>query len=238
MKITNAPQTTHFDNLETQWWNESGAFGILHAMNPARINFIKDLASKHFPPNGLQNLKVLDVGCGGGIVCEPLARLGVNVLGIDASDRAIAVAKEHAALLNLTIDYACIDIKDLQDTFDLITCLEVIEHVDDLTLFAKNLVQRLNIGGILVLSTLHRTWFSYLFGIIGAEYITRKVPIGTHDWHKFINPAQLVTCMEELGLQAISLKGLNYSVLNSEWQLDNKPKMNYLAGFLKAAKSP
>ncbi len=235
MSVSNASQTIHFDNLAPQWWDESGAFGVLHAMNPARIRFIKDLATRHFPLNGLQNLNVLDVGCGGGIICEPLARLGAKMMGIDASGAAITVAREHALEQNLAIDYHCLDVKDLDQTFDLITCLEVVEHVDDLKSFAQDLVQKLKINGVLVLSTLNRTWFSYLVGIVGAEYLTRKVPVGTHDWHKFIEPAQLVTLMEANGLQAISLKGLNYKVVSGEWRLGGRLNMNYLAGFLKIA---
>lgn len=233
MNVSNAPQTNHFDELGNQWWDESGAFGILHAMNLARIGFIKRLAGAYFPPNGLQHLKALDVGCGGGIACEPLARLGAIVTGIDASNDAIKAAKEHADLQNLSIHYECADIKDINETFDLITCLEVVEHVDNLPKFANDLVQRLNKNGLLVLSTINRTWFSYLVGIVGAEYLTRKVPVGTHDWNKFIEPAELVEIFESLGLKTLSLKGLNYSVICQEWQLGGNLKMNYLAGFLK-----
>jgi 2-polyprenyl-6-hydroxyphenyl methylase/3-demethylubiquinone-9 3-methyltransferase len=202
-------------------------------MNPVRIKFIKNLVNEYFPTQGLQNLKVLDVGCGGGIACEPLARLGANVTGIDASEEAIDVAKDHANAQGLEIDYCCADLKDLDQTFDLITCLEVVEHVDDLPVFLSNLAARLSSKGLLVLSTINRTWFSYLVGIVGAEYLTRKVPVGTHDWHKFVEPAQLVELIEPLGLRAISLKGLNYSVLNREWHMEGSLKMNYLAGFLK-----
>lgn len=232
MNVSNAPQTNHFDNLGNQWWDESGAFGVLHAMNPLRISFIKNLADSCFP-DGLKNLKVLDVGCGGGIACEPLARLGANVTGIDASKAAIAVAREHADSQKLKITYECADIKDLNETFDVVTCLEVVEHVDDLSKFASDLVQKLNPNGLLVLSTINRTWFSYLVGIVGAEYLTRKIPIGTHDWHKFIEPAQLVEIFESLGLKAVDLKGLNYSIMGQEWELGGDLKMNYLAGFLK-----
>jgi 2-polyprenyl-6-hydroxyphenyl methylase/3-demethylubiquinone-9 3-methyltransferase len=233
MNVSNAPQAAYFNELAGQWWDESGAFGVLHAMNPVRIKFIKNLVNEYFPTQGLQNLKVLDVGCGGGIACEPLARLGAKVTGIDASEAAIDVAKDHATAQGLEIDYLCSDLKDINQTFDLITCLEVVEHVDDLPIFLSNLATRLNSKGLLVLSTINRTWFSYLVGIVGAEYLTRKVPVGTHDWHKFIEPAQLVELIEQLGLRAISLKGLNYSVLNREWHMEGDLKMNYLAGFLK-----
>ncbi len=233
MNMSNASQTSHFNRLSSQWWNEDGAFGVLHAMNPARIKFIKDLVVEHFPLQGLQNLNVLDVGCGGGIVCEPLARLGAHVVGVDASDTAITVAKDHAKIQNLAIDYRCVDLQDIAETFDLITCLEVVEHVDDLAKFANDLEKRLAPKGILVLSTINRTWFSYMVGIVGAEYLTRKVPVGTHDWHKFVEPAQLVAIMEGQGLKAICLKGLNYSLRQGDWCLGGRLNMNYLAGFMK-----
>jgi 2-polyprenyl-6-hydroxyphenyl methylase / 3-demethylubiquinone-9 3-methyltransferase len=234
MNMKNALQTDHFESLSDQWWNESGAFGVLHAMNPARIRFIKDMANQYFPPSGLRNLKVLDVGCGGGIICEPLSRLGALVKGVDASEQAILIACAHALEQNLVIDYECEDLKNIKNTYDLITCLEVVEHVDDLKIFANDLVQKLNPGGVMVLSTLNRTILSYVVGILGAEYLTRKVPIGTHNWQKFIEPSELASLMESLGLKTISLKGLNYSFYKREWQLGGNLHMNYLAGFYKS----
>ncbi|MEI7494285.1 MAG: bifunctional 2-polyprenyl-6-hydroxyphenol methylase/3-demethylubiquinol 3-O-methyltransferase UbiG [Alphaproteobacteria bacterium] len=232
--MKNAPQTDHFDNLSSQWWNEQGAFGVLHSMNPARISFIKDMAKQTFFPDGLKNLKVLDVGCGGGIVCEPLARLGSVVTGIDASFQAIKVAKSHALEQNLDINYLCDDFKNLKHTYDIVTCLEVVEHVDDLQTFLNDLAEKLNPGGVLILSTLNRTLFSYVVGILGAEYLTRKVPVGTHNWQKFVEPSELVGLMESQGLKTISLKGLNYSLYNREWFLGGSLRMNYLAGFFKS----
>ncbi len=231
MISANTSQTEHFDGLSSQWWNEHGAFGVLHAMNPARIRFIRDIAHQYFPPNGLKNLKALDVGCGGGIVCEPLTRLGAMVTGIDASAQAIEVARAHALEQNLTIRYFCDDLKNLENTYDLVTCLEVVEHVDDLKTFAFDLVQKLNPDGVLILSTLNRTVFSYVVGILGAEYLTQKVPVGTHNWKKFVEPSELVALMESQGLKTIALKGLNYSLYKREWQLGGSLHMNYLAGF-------
>ena len=231
MITLNTSQAEHFDNLSSQWWNEQGAFSVLHAMNPARISFIKDMMIQHL--KGLKNLKVLDVGCGGGIVCEPLTRLGAIVTGIDASAQAIEVAKAHAHEQKLDITYLCDDLKNLRNTYHLVTCLEVVEHVDDLNTFAQDLVHKLNPGGILVLSTLNRTMFSYVVGILGAEYLTRKVPAGTHNWQKFVEPSELVALMEGLGLNPLSLKGLNYSLYKREWFLGGRLHMNYLAGFVK-----
>lgn len=233
MENLNTSQTEHFDSLSSQWWSQKGAFDVLHAMNPARIKFIKEIIDQQFPPKGLKNLKVLDVGCGGGIVCEPMARLGAVVTGLDASSKAIKAAKDHAHDQNLKITYVCGDLKNLKKTYDLVTCLEVIEHVDDLEDFLKDLTSKLNPGGVMILSTLNRTTFSYLVGIIGAEYITHKVPVGTHDWQKFIEPAALVAMMEKQGFKTLCLKGLNYSLLKREWILGGKLHMNYLAAFLK-----
>ena len=207
---------------------------LVCCMNPARISFIKDMAKQHFSLDGLKNLKVLDVGCGGGIVCEPLARLGAVVTGIDASFQAVEVAKSHALEQNLDINYLCDDFKNLKNTFDIVTCLEVVEHVDDLQTFLNDLTEKLNLGGVLILSTLNRTLFSYVVGILGAEYLTRKVPVGTHNWQKFVEPSELLVLMESQGLKTISLKGLNYSVYNRKWFLGGSLRMNYLAGFFKS----
>lgn len=234
MTIANTSQTRHFDDLSSQWWDEQGAFGVLHAMNPIRISFIKEMVNQYFV-DGLKNLNILDVGCGGGIVCEPLARLGAVVTGVDASFQAIDVAKAHACEQNLDIEYACEDLKTFNKTYDLVTCLEVAEHVDDLKSFTYDLVQKLNPGGVLILSTLNRTAFSYAVGILGAEYLTRKVPVGTHNWRKFIKPSELVALMEDQGLKAVSLKGLNYSLIKREWYLGGCLDMNYLVGFCKEA---
>ncbi len=231
MQTQNTSQVEHFDALSSQWWDQQGAFGVLHSMNPARVRFIKEIAGQSFTSTGLRDLQVLDVGCGGGIVCEPLARLGANVTGIDASPEAINIASSHALGQNLDIIYQCCDLSALQKSFDLITCLEVVEHVDDLKIFAHDLVRKLNPGGILILSTLNRTLLSYLVGIIGAEYLTRKVPLGTHDWKKFIEPAELVALFENFGMQVMSLKGLNYSLYKREWYLGGRLNMNYLAAF-------
>lgn len=231
--MENAPQADYFNSLSNQWWSETGAFEVLHAMNPARIYFIKNLANQYFSKNGLKDLNILDVGCGGGLVCESLARLGAKVTGIDASKQAILAANAHALEQNLSIKYACRNLKDIKKTYDLVVCLEVIEHIDDLEDFAHSLVEKLSTGGIIILSTLNRTIFSYLIGILGAEYLTKKVPIGTHDWQKFVEPASLVALMESQGMQAIALEGLNYSFLKSKWYLGGHLRMNYLAGFQK-----
>lgn len=228
-----APQAAYFNNLADQWWVNDGAFGVLHSMNPARISFIKKLVNQFFPKNGLKNLNVLDVGCGGGIVCEPLARLGAKVTGIDASEQAILAARAHAHEYNLSIQYECKSLKDIKGSYDLVTCLEVIEHVDNLSDFIHELTKKIKVGGTLILSTLNRTVFSYVVGILGAEYIAKKVPVGTHDWQKFLEPFELISLVEKYGMKAVSLEGLNYSLLKREWYLGGQLRMNYIVGFQK-----
>lgn len=226
-------QRNFFDQFSKHWWSESGSFEILHAMNSPRIHFIKDLIKKNFSTNKLHNIQTLDVGCGGGIACESLARLGATVTGIDTSEQAILVARTHAAEQNLDIEYECMSLCDVQKTYDLVTCLEVVEHVENLDFFIKSLTEKVNPGGILVISTLNRTTLSYLIGIVGAEYIFKKIPIGTHDWNHFIEPSELVNLIETCGMEIIDLKGINYSLLKRKWYLGNNLSMNYLAGFRK-----
>ena len=225
---SNTQQTEHFDNLSDQWWNDEGAFGVLHAMNPLRIKFIKQVINHYSLEKDFKKLNVLDVGCGGGILCEPLARLGANVTGIDESNRAIACAKNHAAENNLKINYLNSDIGDLTDKYDLITCLEVLEHVDDVRLLCKQLTNALKTKGILVVSTINKTILSYLVGILGAEYLTGVVPVGTHDWKKFIEPARLIEIFAEYSLTPIQLSGISYSLLRKDWVLSERTNMNYI----------
>lgn len=232
-KLFKMSQYSFFNQLSEQWWSESGAFALLHSMNSVRIQFIKNLANKYFPKNGLENLKILDVGCGGGIACESLARLGAKVTGIDIGELSILAARTHAASQNLNIEYKCAALQNIKNTYDMLICLEVVEHVDNLEIFVANLIEKINKGGIIVLSTLNRTIFSYLLGILGAEYITGEVPMGTHDWDNFVEPSEIVALMENYGMAAIELKGLNYSILKSQWYLGGGLSMNYLAGFRK-----
>jgi len=227
-------QHSFFDQLSEQWWSESGAFALLHSMNSARIQFIKNLSEKYFLKNGLENLNILDVGCGGGIACESLARLGAEVTGIDVVERSILVARTHAVEQGLSIKYECVDLLHVKSTYDIIACLEVVEHVNDLEIFLVGLMERVNKGGIIVLSTLNRTIFSYLIGILGAEYIAAKVPVGTHNWNNFVEPSELVALMESHGMATLELKGLNYSILKDLWHLGEDLSMNYLAAFRKS----
>lgn len=224
---SNTQQNEHFDNLSSQWWNESGAFGVLHAMNPVRVKFIKDIAKKYLHKD-LSELSVLDVGCGGGILCEPLARLQANVTGIDVSPKALECAKNHALASGLNIEYINCELDSINKKFDLITCLEMLEHVDDVELICKQLSEKLNANGVLVVSTINKTILSYLVGIVGAEYLTGMVPVGTHNWQQFIEPAQLIEIFSNHGFAALELKGISYSLKQRNWQLSNSFKVNYI----------
>lgn len=223
----------YFNQFSNQWWSESDVFKVLHEMNSTRISFVKNLVSQNFSRKGFKNLSILDVGCGGGIACESFARLGANITGIDISEEAIAVARAHALDQNLSIQYECMDLQNSKKTYDVVTCFEVIEHVDNLETFLAYLIEKIKLGGILAVSTINRTVFSYMVGILGAEYITRKIPVGTHDWDKFIKPDKLIRLVENYGMVPLALKGLNYSVLKKEWYLGGKLEMNYLVGFKK-----
>jgi len=185
----------------------------------------------------LEGLTILDIGCGGGLVAEPLTRLGATVTGIDASPEAIDVATAHATLMNLPIQYICASAEDLaanKKIFDIVLALEIVEHVADVSGFLATCTQLVAPQGALILSTLNRTWKSYAFAIIGAEYIMRMLPQGTHDWHKFLSPAELAAILRPINFSFANLKGLSYSPLSGQWSLSSDLDVNYL-GYAKRA---
>lgn len=230
----NEQEIENFEQDAQEWWNENGPFKPLHQLNPCRLSFIRNhlintfsLDQKSFTP--LKGLKILDVGCGGGLLCEPLARLGATVTGIDASPKAINVATEHAKASNLSIEYQCCGIEELaQEKFDAVLALEIIEHVDNPALFIEKCSKHLKDSGLFFLSTLNRTWQSYLGGILTAEYLLRWVPKGTHDWNKFLEPAELANLLRPHKLDFIDLKGIQYHPLKREWFLGNSLTINYI----------
>lgn len=209
----------------------------LHRLNPVRLEYVRDRACAHFgrdagARSSLKGVKVLDVGCGGGLLAEPLARLGASVTGIDASEETIAVAKQHAKAMRLNIDYRVSSVEELSRRkmrYDLITALEVIEHVADVDLFLANMAALLKPGGLLIMSTLNRTPKSFLLGVVAAEYVLGWIPRGTHDWKKFIRPSELVKRLEESGLRANNLTGLIFNPLRGEFELRKDDlDVNYL----------
>jgi 2-polyprenyl-6-hydroxyphenyl methylase/3-demethylubiquinone-9 3-methyltransferase len=230
-------EVERFEQLAGAWWDPSGKFRPLHRQGPARLSFIRESLARHFgrPPYELKpltNLYILDIGCGGGLVAEPLARLGGRVTGIDPTPDAIAVARRHAEAQGLTIDYRAARAEALIDageTFDAVVCLEVVEHVPDAGAFIKTIAGLVRPGGVLVLSTLNRTWRSYALAIVAAEYLLGWLPRGTHDWQRFVTPEELGRHLIAAGFEEPRFSGLVYDVMRDEWRLDPDRDVNYLA---------
>lgn len=236
----NTEEVNQFDQIAQQWWNEAGPFKSLHQLNPCRLQFIKDHIIRRFnidplssPP--LKGLTILDVGCGGGILCEPLTRLGATVTGIDASPKAIESAKQHAKESNLTINYQLATVEELPpQTFDIVCALEIVEHVDDANQFIKACASFASKQGLLFVSTLNQTAQSYLQGIIAAEYILRMVPRGTHNWQRFVQPATLARWLQDCGFYFTDLKGFQYNLFHKlsssqcPWSLSESLSVNYI----------
>lgn len=223
-----AEEIARFDQLAGDWWDENGPMRPLHAMNPTRLSFIRDQIDHFYNRHqhgqrALKKLSVLDIGCGGGILSEPLARLGANVMGIDLSDDLIEIAKNHATKGHLSINYQCIHAHDLlkkNKRFDIITALEVIEHVPDPKEFIKTATDLLKSGGILFISTLNRTPSSYLTAIIGAEHVMRWLPKGTHQWKKFIKPSEVHNFLENADFKIHDITGITYNPLTQIFALN------------------
>lgn len=235
-------EVARFAALADEWWNPNGKFKPLHKLGPARLSFVRDQVLTHFGrPNGglrpFSGLRMLDVGCGGGLVSEPLARLGATVTGIEPAEDNIAAARTHALAAGLAIDYRAVRAETLVDEaaiFDVVVCLEVIEHVPDPHTFVSMLARLTRPGGLILLSTLNRTMKAYALAIIGAEYILRWLPVGTHQWDRFITPVELQDMTRAAGLVTPTLAGLVYNPLTDVWSVSNSDlDVNYL---LSAAK--
>ena len=223
-----------FSKDSSHWWNENGPFKPLHRLNPVRLSYIKSQICDHFERDfkaldALSGLNILDVGCGGGLVCEPLARLGGNVSGADADTNAIEVAKTHAKNSGLSISYLNKAAEEIDQKFDVVLALEIIEHVREPQEFVTSVAKLVKPGGLVVFSTLNRNPKSFLLGIVAAEYILRWVPKGTHSWQKFIKPSELVRYARHSGLDASDITGLIYNPLKDEFALSKSDlDVNYL----------
>lgn len=223
-----------FEAMADEWWDPAGKFKPLHQINPVRLNFILEQAKKNFNINtkdvsALKNLSILDIGCGGGLVAEPLSRLGAKMMGIDVVEKNIKIASAHRDKKQLDIDYHCADIVDLEGKeFDIVLCLEVVEHVENLPLFLKKLTALVKKDGLLILSTINRTLKSYALAIIGAEYIMRWLPKGTHDWNAFVKPSELVLDVEKNGLKTQEISGYSYSPFTDSWSMTKNTDVNYI----------
>jgi 2-polyprenyl-6-hydroxyphenyl methylase / 3-demethylubiquinone-9 3-methyltransferase len=224
----------HFSQDSAHWWEEDGPFRPLHRLNPIRMHYIKDQICQQYNRDfndlrALDGLSVLDIGCGGGLACEPMARMGAHVTGIDADVSAVNTAKTHAESAGLAITYICGDIQSEDRKFDVILALEVIEHVNNPEAFFNLCAARLRPGGILILSTLNRTMKSYALGIIAAEHILRWVPRGTHSWKKFIKPSEISAFARQNGLIIHDIKGVIYRPTTGDFALSATDiDVNYL----------
>ena len=235
----NKKEIEKFSKIAEEWWNPHGKFKPLHKFNPIRISYIKENIINTFKlkkqDKPLKKLKILDIGCGGGLLAEPISRLGADVTGIDASVKNINVAKLHAKKNKLNIKYFSNSPENFKtDTkFDVILNMEIIEHVEDINFFLESCSSLLKKGGIMFVATINKTLKSYLFAIIGAEYILRWLPIGTHEWEKFVNPNDLINISKKFNLKLESLDGMKFSLIKDEWSLSSDRSINYIAKFIK-----
>ncbi len=227
----------HFAKDSDRWWDEDGPFAPLHRMNPVRMRYLKEQIGGHFEcdQNNLKpfaGLKILDAGCGGGLICEPLARLGAKVTGLDADGQAIEVAREHANMSGLEIQYVCETADAHIGTHDVVLALEIIEHVADVDAFVNALVKLVRPGGLVIFSTLNRTPKSFALGVIAAEYILRWVPRGTHNWKKFMRPSELARKARTAGLKEKDLRGIIFDPVAGDFDLSKTDiDVNYFMAF-------
>jgi 2-polyprenyl-6-hydroxyphenyl methylase/3-demethylubiquinone-9 3-methyltransferase len=235
-------EVARFSQLSGQWWDPRGPMAPLHKFNPVRLAYIRDRAAAHFGRDptrldSLSGLRMLDIGCGAGILSEPLARLGATVIGVDPSETNIAVACAHATQSGLSIDYRATSAEALAEageSFDAVLAMEVIEHVADADLFVEVAAELVKPGGLLFVATLNRTLKSFALAIVGAEYILRWLPRGTHQWDKFITPNELEIAIEQSGMRITAESGMMYNLLADRWQLSTDMDVNYMVVAEKA----
>ena len=231
----NKEEIQKFSKLADEWWDVNGKFKPLHMFNPIRIEYITDNIKKHFKikkveSNFLEGLNILDIGCGGGLISEPMARLGGIVTGIDASEKNINVANLHSKKSGLKINYLNTSPENLNnfEKYDVILNLEIVEHVDNVNLYIKSCYKLLKKGGLMFTATLNRSFLSYIKAIIGAEYILRWLPIGTHDWNKFIKPEELEKYLSKEKFSTMDIKGLNFNPFIKKWKKSENLSVNYI----------
>ena len=239
MNSINKKEIEKFSNMAAEWWDPEGKFKPLHKFNPIRIKYIKEnivkefqLKNKKYPLSGIN---VLDIGCGGGLLSEPMCRLGANVTAIDASKKNIAIANLHAKKNNLKINYICSSPEKLKTTkkFDVILNMEIVEHVEDVDFFLKSCANLLKKNGLMFVATINKTLKSYIFAIVGAEYVLRWLPIGTHEWEKFVKPEELKSILIKNNLNLKKIDGMNFNILKDEWNVSKDLSVNYIAEFKK-----
>ena len=224
-----------FSRLSDEWWDPNGKMAPLHKINPLRLSYIRDAACRKFERNVkslgcLSGLRILDIGCGAGLLCEPFTRLGAQVIGVDPSATNIAAAKLHADKGHLSIDYRCTTVEqmDVRERFDIVLAMEVIEHVADVGVFLNRCAAMLKPGGMMVVSTLNRNWKSFALAIVGAEYVLRWLPRGTHQWDKFVTPDELAKHLLDNRLVVTEESGVVYSPFADRWSLSSDMDVNYM----------
>ena len=239
MTTINQEEIQKFSKLADEWWDVSGKFKPLHMFNPIRIEYILDKTIEHFNIKDvklpLKGLKILDIGCGGGLISEPMSRLGASVTGIDASLKNIKIAQSHSIKNNLKINYLNTSPEKMNETvkYDVILNLEVVEHVENVDLYFKSCAKLLKRNGIMFTATLNRSFTSFIKAIIGAEYILRWLPIGTHDWNKFFKPKELEDKITKLNFKILETKGLQFNLFTQEWKKSEDLSVNYIITSIK-----
>ena len=240
MTSVNKKEIDKFSKMAAEWWDPSGKFKPLHKFNPIRIKYIKENIIKSFKlkdkQRPLEKINILDIGCGGGLLSEPMTRLGANVTGIDASSKNISIAKIHAKKNKLKINYLCSSPEKLkiQKKFDVILNMEIVEHVEDIDFFLKSCSELLKKNGIMFVATINKTFKSYVFAIVGAEYILRWLPIGTHEWEKFVKPEDLKKNLIKYNLILQKFDGMHFNLIKDEWDISSDLSVNYIGRFIKS----
>ena len=239
MTSVNKKEIDKFSKMANEWWDPEGKFKPLHKFNPIRIKYIKENIINNFKLKNkskpLSGINILDVGCGGGLLSEPMSRMGANVTGIDASDKNIKIAKLHSKKNKLKINYLCSSPEKLKikKKFDVILNMEIVEHVEDIDFFLKSCSKLLKKNGLMFVATINKTLKSYIFAIVGAEYVLRWLPIGTHEWEKFVKPEDLKKILMKYDLSLNKLEGMNFNIIKDEWSISRDLSVNYIAKFIK-----
>lgn len=244
-RTLDAAEVERFGRIAAEWWDPNGKFRPLHKLGAARLSFVRNETVRHFTldPKAMRPLSgrtVLDIGCGGGLVSEPLARMGGTVTGLDPAPENIEAARQHAQSQGLTIDYRAGRVEELAAEgrqFDLVVCLEVVEHVPDVGAFLASCATLVRPGGLMILSTINRTLKAYALAIIGAEYVLRWLPVGTHQWDRFVTPDELRRHVMAAGLGELALRGLVYDPFGDVWSLGDDTDVNYMASTARPAAS-
>ena len=239
MKTINIREIEKFSKLAEEWWNPNGKFKPLHKFNPIRIEYVRDIIIKHFKIKNskkpLNKFSLLDIGCGGGLLSEPMCRLGADVTGIDASKKNIEISKIHAKEKKLKINYLNTPPEKLntKKKYDIILNMEIVEHVDNLNYFIKTCSNLLKKNGLMFVATLNRTLKSYIFAVVGAEYILKWLPIGTHEWNKFVRPKELSEICFKYNLKLNEESGVVFNLVINQWKTGNDKSVNYISSFIK-----